>query len=150
VRFFIDECVSPSLSRHLNQSGLHDSIHPRDRGRLRQPDHVVFTHAVAEDRIIAAGGHVNETFDYEAGFGQSTIKGFAATGASPDVIQFQIAAFDYLNGSTDQQQDATALLSHAVKQGANLEFTDSTGDTLTLANVTRATLSANLGDFRFV
>jgi predicted nuclease of predicted toxin-antitoxin system len=52
VRFFIDECISPSLSRHLNESGLHDAIHPRDRGRLREPDHVVFARAIAEDRII--------------------------------------------------------------------------------------------------
>jgi predicted nuclease of predicted toxin-antitoxin system len=52
VRFFIDECISPSLSRHLNESGLHDAIHPRDRARLREPDRVVFARAIAEDRII--------------------------------------------------------------------------------------------------
>jgi predicted nuclease of predicted toxin-antitoxin system len=52
VRFFIDECISPSLSRHLNESGLHDAIHPRDRGRLREPDYVIFARAVAEDRTI--------------------------------------------------------------------------------------------------
>ena len=52
MRFFIDECVSPSLSRHLNNSGLHDAIHPRDRGRLREPDRVVFARAIAEDRIV--------------------------------------------------------------------------------------------------
>jgi predicted nuclease of predicted toxin-antitoxin system len=52
VRFFIDECISPSLSRHLNRDGAHDAIHPRDRGRLREPDHVVFALAVAQDRIL--------------------------------------------------------------------------------------------------
>jgi predicted nuclease of predicted toxin-antitoxin system len=52
VRFFIDDCVSPSLDRHLNKSGLHDAIHPRDRGRLREPDRVVFARAIAEDRIV--------------------------------------------------------------------------------------------------
>jgi len=52
VRFFIDECISPSLTRHLIELGLHDAIHPRDRGRLREPDHVVFARAIAEDRII--------------------------------------------------------------------------------------------------
>ena len=51
MRFFIDECISPTLSRHLNQR-LHDAIHPRGRGRLRDPDHVVFAHAIAEDRVI--------------------------------------------------------------------------------------------------
>jgi predicted nuclease of predicted toxin-antitoxin system len=52
VRFFIDECISPTLSQHLNSEGLHDAIHPRDRGRLRDPDHVVFARAIEEDRII--------------------------------------------------------------------------------------------------
>jgi predicted nuclease of predicted toxin-antitoxin system len=51
VRFFFDECISPSLSQHLNRSG-HDAIHPRNRARLRDPDHVVFARAVDEDRII--------------------------------------------------------------------------------------------------
>lgn len=52
MRLFVDECISPSLSRFLNAGGLHDAIHPRDRGRLRDPDHVVFARAVAEDRIV--------------------------------------------------------------------------------------------------
>jgi len=52
VRFFIDECISPSLSCHLNESGEHEAIHPRDRSRLREPDRVVFARAIAEDRII--------------------------------------------------------------------------------------------------
>lgn len=52
MRFFIDECISPTLSQHLNREGLHDAIHPRDRGRLRDPDHVVFARAIEEDRII--------------------------------------------------------------------------------------------------
>ena len=47
----MDECISPSLSRHLNEC-LHDAVHPRDRGRLRDPDHVVFARAIAEDRIV--------------------------------------------------------------------------------------------------
>ena len=52
MRFFIDECISPTLSQHLNREGLHDAIHPRDRARLRDPDHVVFARAIEEDRII--------------------------------------------------------------------------------------------------
>ena len=52
MKFFIDECISPSLSQHLNQDGLHDAIHPRDRGRLRDPDHVVFARAIEADRFI--------------------------------------------------------------------------------------------------
>lgn len=52
MKFFIDECISPSLSRHLNEAGLYDAVHPRDRGRLREPDHVIFARAIVEDRII--------------------------------------------------------------------------------------------------
>ena len=52
MRFFVDECISPSLSRYLNATGAHDAIHPRDRDRLQEPDHVVFARAIAEDRII--------------------------------------------------------------------------------------------------
>jgi len=52
VKFFIDECISPSLSRYLNEKGLHDAIHPRDRGRLQEPDHVVFARAIKDDRIV--------------------------------------------------------------------------------------------------
>lgn len=51
ARFFVDACLSPTSSRHLNQ-GRHDPIHPHDRGRLRDPDHVVFARAIEEDRII--------------------------------------------------------------------------------------------------
>jgi predicted nuclease of predicted toxin-antitoxin system len=52
VRFFVDECISPSLSRHLNATGLRDAIHARDRGRLRSSDRAVFELALREDRII--------------------------------------------------------------------------------------------------
>jgi predicted nuclease of predicted toxin-antitoxin system len=52
VRFFIDECISPSLSRHLNETSLHDAIHPRDRGRLRDSDREILALAIREDRII--------------------------------------------------------------------------------------------------
>lgn len=48
----MDECISPSLSRHLNEGGLHDAVHPRDRARLRDPDYVVFARAIEEDRIV--------------------------------------------------------------------------------------------------
>lgn len=52
MRFFIDECISPALARRLNESGEHDAIHPRDRGRLQDPDHVVFQNAIDQDRIL--------------------------------------------------------------------------------------------------
>ena len=52
MRFFIDECLSPILARHLNETGEHDAVHPRDRGRLGEPDHVVLARCMAEDRVI--------------------------------------------------------------------------------------------------
>ena len=30
MRLFIDECLSPQLARHLNATGEHDAIHPRE------------------------------------------------------------------------------------------------------------------------
>ena len=52
MRFCVDECISPTLSRHLNRTGLHDAVHLRDRAKLRRPDDEVFALAVAEGRIL--------------------------------------------------------------------------------------------------
>ena len=52
MRFCVDECISPTLSLHLNAAGLHDAVHIRDRGKLRRPDTEVFAFAVAEGRIL--------------------------------------------------------------------------------------------------
>ena len=52
MRFYIDECLSPVLARDLNRNDEHDAIHPRDRGRLREPDHIVFARSIEEDRIL--------------------------------------------------------------------------------------------------
>ncbi len=52
MRFFIDECLSPILAQRLNDSGLHNALHPRDYGRLGEPDHVVLRRCVDESRTI--------------------------------------------------------------------------------------------------
>jgi predicted nuclease of predicted toxin-antitoxin system len=52
VRLFIDECLSPVLAKRLNDSGLHDALHPRDYGRLGDPDHVVLQRCMDESRTI--------------------------------------------------------------------------------------------------
>jgi predicted nuclease of predicted toxin-antitoxin system len=52
LRLFIDECLSPQLAHHLSAGGEHDAIHPRDMGRLGEPDHVVLARCLAEDRVI--------------------------------------------------------------------------------------------------
>lgn len=52
MRLFIDECLSPVLAQRLNDSGLHDALHPRDYGRLGEPDHVVLQRGLVESRTI--------------------------------------------------------------------------------------------------
>ena len=49
MRLFIDECLSPVLAQRLNDSGLHDALHPRDYGRLGDPDHVVLRRCLDRD-----------------------------------------------------------------------------------------------------
>lgn len=52
VRLFIDECLSPVLAARLNATGLHDALHPRDYGRLGEPDHLVLRRCLLESRTI--------------------------------------------------------------------------------------------------
>jgi predicted nuclease of predicted toxin-antitoxin system len=59
LKLFIDECLSPQLARRLNETGEHDAVHPRDRGRLGEPDHVVLARCVAEDRAIVTENAVD-------------------------------------------------------------------------------------------
>ena len=54
MKLFIDECLSPELARRLNDSGLLEAIHPRDYGRLGEPDHIVLRRCLDEDRTIVA------------------------------------------------------------------------------------------------
>lgn len=59
MRLFIDECLSPQLVRHLNMTGEHDATHPRDMGRLGEPDHVVLERCLSEDRVIVTENAVD-------------------------------------------------------------------------------------------
>lgn len=52
MRLFVDECLSPALARHLNETGVHDAVHPRDYGRLGERDDEVLARCLAEDRAI--------------------------------------------------------------------------------------------------
>lgn len=52
MRLFIDECLSPQLALRLNQTGLHDAVHPLHVGRRGEPDHLVLAWCIAEDRVI--------------------------------------------------------------------------------------------------
>ena len=51
MRLLLDENVSPSIVRPLSETG-HDAYHVRDRGLMGQPDHVIWRHAVEEDRLM--------------------------------------------------------------------------------------------------
>lgn len=51
MRFFVDECLSPTFSSALQALGQ-DAIHPLHTGRRGNPDHVVVANALREDRII--------------------------------------------------------------------------------------------------
>jgi predicted nuclease of predicted toxin-antitoxin system len=59
LKLFIDECLSPQLAQHLNTTGRHDAAHPRDLGRLGEPDHVVLARCIAEDRVIVTENAVD-------------------------------------------------------------------------------------------
>ncbi len=52
MRLFLDEQLSPVLASRLNATGRHDASHPRDYGRLGEPDHLVLRRCVDESRVI--------------------------------------------------------------------------------------------------
>jgi len=52
LKLFIAECLSSQLARYLNTTGTHEATHPRDIGRLGDPDHIVLARCIAEDRIL--------------------------------------------------------------------------------------------------
>ena len=51
MRFFVDECLSPSFAGELQALG-YDALLPLHTGRRGNPDHVVIANALREDRII--------------------------------------------------------------------------------------------------
>jgi predicted nuclease of predicted toxin-antitoxin system len=52
---FIDECLSPMLARRLNESAVHEAVHPLDIGRRGEHDSSVVERCLAEDRVIVTG-----------------------------------------------------------------------------------------------
>ena len=78
--------------------------------------------------ISGDGGH--DIYNFNAHFGSATITDFDVNN---DVIDI----------SSTSSSSVTALLNSAVASGANTVITDSTGDTITLDNVSVAQLKAN-------
>jgi hypothetical protein len=96
----------------------------------------------------STAGLQNETFVYGPGFGQDTLAGFLATGASHDVLQFSASMFGFPAGQS-QTADAQALLSSWASGTTNAVISDLDGDALTLNAKSIALLGSNLGDFKF-
>ena len=67
-------------------------------------------HPVETIDATTSGG---EQFIFSAGFGNETILGFAASGASPDTIQLAASSFSYLTAGMSQAQELAAVLAHA-------------------------------------
>lgn len=59
MNLFIDECLSPELARRVNIGGEFTAVHPRDLGRLREPDHLVLKRCLDEDRVIVTENAVD-------------------------------------------------------------------------------------------
>ena len=95
----------------------------------------VITGGFGDDVLTGGSGH--DVFVFAAGFSKDTIKDFALTGASSDVIEF----------SSDLFADFTEVMSHATQSGSDVLISVDVDTTLTLANVKLAVLATD--DFRF-
>ena len=96
------------------------------------------------DRLIGGagddsldGGAGTDSFVFDKGFGKDTITGFVASGAAHDTIDFSTAVF----------ASFAAVHSHMTQSGANVIITLDSADTITIKNVTVASLTA--ADFSF-
>lgn len=53
MRFLVDNAISPVVAERLQQEG-HDAVHVRELGIAAASDEVVFSSAVAQDRVIVS------------------------------------------------------------------------------------------------
>ena len=89
----------------------------------------------ANANTTLTGGGANETFVFAAGFGQATVTDFvpqSLANTNHDTIVFSPGTFANIDD----------VLSHAVASGSNTLITDQAGDSLVLARVSPAQLSA--------
>jgi hypothetical protein len=142
-----------NVSASANQLDLHASNLTISRGAGTESltsGSIAFPLAYEPNETIQIGTAGSEAFDFGANFGNETIEGFATTGANSDTIQFAASSFSYLTPGMSQAQDLAAVLSHASSGTAGTTITDSAGDSLTLAGVTPAMISANPVQFHLV
>lgn len=52
MRLFLDECLSPAIADHLNQTGAHEARHPLHYGGRGEPDHQVLARCLAGNLVI--------------------------------------------------------------------------------------------------
>ena len=134
-----------NLSSNANELALYDPSQTVTRGGGRETLQVgtgsdpLSYHPVETIDATTSGG---EQFLFSAGFGEETINGFSALGASPDSIQLATAAFSYLTAGMTQAEDLAAVLAHSTRSLSGLTISDSQGDTLTLTGVTASTVAA--------
>ena len=88
---------------------------------------------------LLVGGAGADTFSFAATFGHDVIADFAVSGAAHDIINF--------SGSSTLNTFAN-VLSHTTKVGSGVVITQDAGNTLTLNNVTKDSLTS--ADFTFV
>ena len=104
----------------------------------------ILSGAAGNDRLIGGagndsldGGVGTDSFVFDKAFGKDTITGFVAAGTGHDTIDFSTAAF----------ANFAAIKSHMIQSGANVVITLDSADSITLKNVTLASLTA--ADFTF-
>ena len=85
----------------------------------------------------------SDHFVFNSGFGHETIEGFQALGSGMDTLQLSMSSFSYLNAGMSQAADLAALLMHSSGGTSATTITDSSGDTLTLAGLSRTTIAAD-------
>lgn len=95
----------------------------------------------SEFNDVTTGGGGNETFVYSAYFGQSTVTDFASHTSGAGHDSFQMPTSDFA--------DFASLLAGTRTVGGNAVITAANGDQLTLAGVTKTTLTTLGADFSF-
>ena len=88
--------------------------------------------------VMSGGGGWNETFSFKPQPGQELITDFNVGGAGHDVISLSSTLF----------ANVAAVLAHTQTVGNDAVITLSRNNTITVENVTAATLNAHPSDFR--
>ena len=127
----------------------HDGHQGRGAETLQVGTAAADTVSYHSTQVIDATSSGSENFVFATGFGSETIQGFAASGTTPDTIQLVTSSFSYLTSSMTQAQDLAAVLAKSTASATGLRIADSHGDSLTLAGLTAATITANPTAIKF-